>query len=152
MTIKQRKFIKRYVENRGNGTRAALEAYNVSDPNVAKVIASQNLTKPNIKRGIELALETKGLTDEYIGELLRDATVAGLGNKATNADSLRGIDMMLKLKDAYPTQKTAHLRVNYQTEYKAKLEKLSIPELKEELTKLKEKSDELLKDIGEKRE
>lgn len=146
MTLKQRTFIKKYLENHGNGTKAALEAYDVSDPDVAKVIASENLTKPNVKRAIELALEAKGLTDEYISELLREATVAGLGNKASNSDSLRGIDMMLKLKDAYPTQKTAHLRVDYQSEYKAKLEKMSIPELREKIKSLDEKTKQLLED------
>lgn len=145
MTIKQRKFIKGYLQNGGNGTQAALEAYNVSDPNVAKVIASENLTKPNVKREIELALEAKGLSDEYISELLREATVAGIGQKATNSDSLRGIEMMLKLKDAFPSkmQKSAHLRIDYRQE----IEQMSMKDLMEELIRTQKMTAEMLKDL-----
>src|SRR3990167_4928008 len=132
LTVKQRQFIKKYVENGGNGTQAALDSYDTMNPNVAHVIASENLQKPTIKRSIELALERAGLTDDSVSELLREATVAGLGEKATNSDSLRGIDMLLRLKDAYPTQKTAHLRVDVTENYN----KMTIKELKEELKRI----------------
>ena len=146
MTVKQRKFVKRYLENGGNGTQAALDAYNTDDPKVAKVIASKNLTLDNIKMEIELALERAGLSDEYISELLRDATTAGMGVKATNADSLRGIDMMLKLKGAYPTaiQKSAHIRIDYRQQLMHK----STEELEEELRNMQAYTNEFLDDIN----
>lgn len=46
MTVKQKLFVKKYIERNGNGAQAALEAYDTIDPNVAKVIPSENLTKP----------------------------------------------------------------------------------------------------------
>ena len=147
LTLKQRNFVKRYVTNGGNGTQAVLDAYNTSDPNVAKVIASKNLTLPNVKRAIELSLERAGLSDDYVSELLRDATIAGLGQKATNADTLRGIDMMLKLKDAYPAQRTAHLRVDYQAEYKRKLERMSNKDLQANLEKQQKTNEELMNSL-----
>ena len=114
--------------------------YNTSKPQVAQSIASENLSKPMVRKAIELALERAGLTDDSVSELLREATVAGLGEKATNSDSLRGIDMLLRIKDAYPTQKTAHLRVEVDERYKS----MTIKELKEELKVIREQNEKLL--------
>lgn len=47
LTRKQRTFVQGFVEH-GNGTQAALEAYDTQDPKVAAVIASENLNKPNV--------------------------------------------------------------------------------------------------------
>lgn len=114
MTLKQRQFVKKYIENNGNATQAAIEAYDVNNRHTAESIGSENLRKPEVQREIEIALERAGLSDNYISEILRKATIAGLGIKARNADALRGLDMILKLKEAYPRQvnKTAHLRIN----------------------------------------
>lgn len=144
LTIKQRTFVQKLLET-GNGTQAALAAYNTNSSDVAKVIASENLTKPNVREAIEHALEASGLTDTYISEILRKVTEAGIGVKATNSDSLRGLDMMLKLKGAYPsvTQKSAHLRV----EMRNTLENKSYAELKKDLEELNKKTQELLSDI-----
>lgn len=57
MTLKQRLFVKKYLEENGNGTRAALAVYDTVVPCVAAVIASQNINKPKIKRAIDLAFE-----------------------------------------------------------------------------------------------
>ncbi len=144
LTLKQRKFVQKFVET-GNGSQAAMQAYNTTNPNVAKVIASENLTKPNIRHAIELALEAAGLTDGYVAELLRESTVAGLGLKATNADTLRGIEMMLKLKNSFPSrdQKSAHLRI----EMKEQLGNQSYAELVKEVRELTEKTQRLLADL-----
>lgn len=146
MTIKQRQFVKKYIQNGGNGTKAALEVYNTSNRHVAESIGCENLRKPEIKREIELALEHAGVTDDYISELLRESTVAGLGQKATNADTLRGIELMLKLKGTFPprNQRSAHLRV----EMKEQLDKKSLAELKEEVKRLSERTNQLLEDIN----
>ena len=145
LTVKQRQFVEKYVANSGNGTRAAMAVYNTGSEHTAHQIAYENLRKPAVVRSIELALERAGLNDDSVSELLREATVAGLGNKATNADTLRGIDMLLKLKDAYPTQKTAHLRVG--VDVNEKYENLSYKELLDELKKSREATEKLLKDI-----
>jgi phage terminase small subunit len=47
-TKKQRGFAKDYVES-GNGTQAALKNYDTNKPGTAKSIASENLTKPNVR-------------------------------------------------------------------------------------------------------
>lgn len=60
MTIKQKLFVQKYLES-GNGTQAALEAYNTNDTNTAAAIASENLTKPKVIKEIKGGLERKGL-------------------------------------------------------------------------------------------
>ena len=51
-TIKQRKFAKEYVKS-GNGTQAALKHYDTKSPEVAAVIATENLSKPNVRELID---------------------------------------------------------------------------------------------------
>ena len=52
LTKKQQDFADEYVKT-GNGRQSALKAYNTEDGNTAGAIASENLTKPNIKKEIE---------------------------------------------------------------------------------------------------
>lgn len=144
MTVKQRKFVKNYVRMKGNGTQAALDVYDVKSKHTAEVIASENLRKPEVRRSIEIALEANGLDDEYISELLKEVTIAGIGNKATNSDSLRGIEMMLRLKGAFPDkiQKSAHVRIDY----KNRLNEMSQAEALEELRNIQERTKKLIED------
>ena len=62
LTIKQKKFVKAYVANDGNGRDAAKAVYDVKTDNVAASIASENLTKPNVKQAIEQALAKHEIT------------------------------------------------------------------------------------------
>ena len=48
LTPKQKVFVEEYVKTK-NGTQAALKAYDTTDNLTARVIASENLTKPNIR-------------------------------------------------------------------------------------------------------
>lgn len=77
LTIKQKKFVKEYVANDGNGRNAAKAVYDVNSDGVAASIASENLNKPNVKEAIELALMKH--------EITMDAAVAPIadGLKAT---------------------------------------------------------------------
>ncbi len=47
ITIKQRRFADEYVQT-GNGRQSALAVYDTDSPETAAVIASENLTKPNV--------------------------------------------------------------------------------------------------------
>ena len=77
LTIKQKKFVKAYVATDGNGQEAAKMAYDVKSDAVARTVASENITKPNVKDAIEKALEKHHIT--------MDAAVAPIadGLKAT---------------------------------------------------------------------
>ncbi len=141
MTIKQRLFVKKYIQNNGNGTQAALEVYDVKNTNVAHSIASENLRKPTIQLEIRRSLEAEGLSPQSIGRYLKEAIVSGLGQKATNADSLRGLDLYAKLTGAYDRQ-------DIEQSYKLTLSKLNSKELKMELEKITKQSASLINDIN----
>lgn len=77
LTKKQRGFVKDYVLS-GNGQESALNNYEIkakNKENIARAIASENLTKPNVALAIEIkqetlksALEKKGITPEKIAD------------------------------------------------------------------------------------
>jgi phage terminase small subunit len=53
LTIKQEKFAKAYVANGGNGKAAAeVAGYATESENCLRVIASENLTKPNVAQAV----------------------------------------------------------------------------------------------------
>ena len=81
LTVKQKKFVKAYVANDGNGQEAAKAVYDVHSDAVARTIASENMTKPNVKSAIDEALEKHHIT--------MDAAVAPIadGLKATRSIS-----------------------------------------------------------------
>ena len=62
LTRKQKNFVEGVVEH-GNGTKAALEAYDTDSPAVASVIASENLSKPMIVEAIASRI-TPEMVDE----------------------------------------------------------------------------------------
>lgn len=111
LTIRQRKFVKRLVEL-GNGTQAALDSYNAKNTNVAGSIASENLTKPNVRVAITEAFERDGLTLDYVSNKLKDAMDAGVGVKAKNSDTIRAAELLLKIFGAFPGRQTESLRIN----------------------------------------
>ena len=93
LTPKQAKFIKEYVDNGGNGTKAAAKAYNVKNDRTATVIASENLTKPDIQRALLEAAERMGITEEQIIEPV------ALALKAEDKDGKPDLEMRLKGHD-----------------------------------------------------
>ena len=56
LTLKQKLFVNEYLKHK-NGSKAAMKTYNVKNENVARNIASTNLTKPNIKMTIDKVLQ-----------------------------------------------------------------------------------------------
>ena len=127
LSVKQKKFVKAYAENGGNATEAALDTYDVKSREVAKSLGYENLQKPNIANEVEKALLANGQDMDSIIGTLREATLSGLGEKASNADTLKGVDMLLKLANAYPEQKTSS--AHYRMSVKADLGKLTYQQL-----------------------
>ena len=73
LTVKQAKFVKEYVKNDGNGAKAALKVYDTKDYDTAKVIASENLTKPYLMDEILKAARRQGITEDKIIQPVVDA-------------------------------------------------------------------------------
>lgn len=55
MTIKQEKFVQEYIKNDGNGTQAALVAYDTTDPVTASAIARETLESPLVAQAVAIS-------------------------------------------------------------------------------------------------
>lgn len=97
LTVKQTKFVKAYVANDGNGQEAAKAAYNVANNNSARQIASETLTKPNVKEAIDSALAKHNITIDAAIKPIKDGLEAtrqiGFGD-----DALETVDHTTRLK------------------------------------------------------
>lgn len=98
LTQRQRRFAKAYVKT-GNGAKAARQAG--YSPKAAKEIASENLTKPNVREFVDsLAAEAetvKGLTIEQIAAMTwREAQSA-----QNEGARVRAQELLLKWKGAF---------------------------------------------------
>jgi phage terminase small subunit len=91
LTPKQAKFVKGVAQGKSQ-TQAALEAYDTTSIDVAKNIGSDNLTKPNVREAIELAMEKLNLTPDRVLKPIDDAL-----NDDDVKTRLMGTDRALKL-------------------------------------------------------
>jgi phage terminase small subunit len=100
-TLKEKRFVKEYAID-GNGTRAAMEVYDVSNKNSAAVIASQNLTRLNIYE----VLDRAGVTDDKIAQTVGEgmgatkpiSAVAGKDASEASVDFIDVPDWPSRLK------------------------------------------------------
>jgi len=107
-TLKQHRFIKAYVQNGGNATQAALEAYDTTY-DTARVIGCENLTKPNIKRVIDCLMEAVELSTKDSLRAIKDAFSATDKNDyPDHRMRLKAAVMLLKLRGAYPRDRQTH--------------------------------------------
>lgn len=93
LTPKQSAFIREYIANGGNGTKAAQVAYDTNSYNSAQSIASQNLDKPVITEALIKTMRRAGITDEMIVKPVIEALTA------VNADGTPNLDLRLKGHD-----------------------------------------------------
>lgn len=117
LTIKQLKFIKRYVET-GNATQAVIDAgYDLNPDRLrenASVVGADALKKPLVRERVEQALATLKITPEYIlkghMDLAESAfTTDDKGNRKMKSPSHgmvaeRSYENLGKLGDLYPKQ------------------------------------------------
>lgn len=99
LTKKQRGFVEDYALDE-NGTKAALKNYNTTNEHTAAVIASENLTKPEIVAAIEIHKETLKSALEKQG--VTPAKIALKVDELLNNEDPNAIDKGLKhAKDIY---------------------------------------------------
>jgi hypothetical protein len=96
MTVKQKLFIKKYIEYKGNASKAALAVYDVK-PSAARQVGYEILTKPYIKKEIERLLEPKELKLSVYLEKLSTIAQANPPKGYTGGDVLKAIEIVLKL-------------------------------------------------------
>ncbi len=132
LTLRQLKFIQIYIES-GNATKAAMTAYRCKNENVAAVLGSENLIKPDIACEIEKYRKEGGLSIQKAINAINDGYDAERKGAPDHNVRLRSADMTLKLADAYPRNKEvshrhAHLHLEMVNEL---AEKFSFDELTE---------------------
>ncbi len=66
MTLKQKAFIKKYIEHNGNATKAVKDIYNVRNDNSASVIGSRLLRNVKVSREIDRIIEADKTFLPYI--------------------------------------------------------------------------------------
>ena len=96
LTVKETIFIKEFVKNGGNKTRAALKAYNTDDYQMAAVIGYKNLMKPRIRNIVEEELERQGITLELAIKPVAKALVA---TKEVEGETVDDLELQLKGHD-----------------------------------------------------
>ena len=124
-TLKQRMFVKEYVKNKGNGTKAALKVYDTKDYETGAAIAVENLNKPLIKTLMQEALESVGLTKDKIAKGIEDITKANqpiifegevVSEYPAHDTRLKAFRLSAELIDAFPAKKhenrSAHLNIH----------------------------------------
>lgn len=141
-TFKQMRFAQEYVKNGGKGKKAALAVYD-ANPQSAEGIARQNLDKPIVQQEIKKLLDKAGLSLDSVSDKLRTAIDIGLNSGKASVDTaLRGLDMALKLQNAYPATKSIKLSYSRKEQVVSK----DIREVAENLKKLTASASDLLSD------
>ena len=97
-TLRERKFIKSYINNNGNATEAYLTINSKANKNTAGVLGNRMLRK--VKIDINFILNQVGLNDVYLMNKLKE----GLESESLSI-RVRYLDMVLKLKNSYPVEK-----------------------------------------------
>lgn len=104
LTIKQKKFVKEYVANDGNGTKAALKVYDTTDSDTARAISSENLAKPAIRDAVNKSLEQYGITVDDavapIAKALKAKHMLKVEGEVINT-GVDDLEMQLKGSDRY---------------------------------------------------
>lgn len=122
LSLKQKEFAKKYVENKGNSTQAVLDSYNVSNKNMASVIGSRNLTIQPIQNEIERIMEEKNLTGDLMMDKLKEGmdanVVATFQGEAVESEipdhdkRFKWWDAAAKIKGLYPATETINKNLN----------------------------------------
>lgn len=127
LTKKQKTFVKEMAKT-GNGTQAALIAYDISEEkpqrlreNLAASIASENLTKPKIVNALEQALPDELLAQVHQEGLLATKPIykqtseykwVKVGDEEDFGVRHKYLDTAYKIKGSYATEKSVNLNMN----------------------------------------
>ena len=98
LTVKQRRFIKRYIEL-GNGTKAAMEVYDTKDYQSAASIASENLKK--LENPIRFLMEQKGIDMSKLLDVMNSGLEARrvISAVSTNKDASGATSDFIEVPD-----------------------------------------------------
>jgi phage terminase small subunit len=106
MTTKQKIFVKEYVETKGNGTKAALIAYDTKDYQTAATISNENLKKPEIISALQLHNEL--IESTLIGTVKQYGRSKKLGERSLAVDTAKYIHDKIHGKATQRTESTSN--------------------------------------------
>ena len=115
LTKKQRIFVNEYADT-GNATKAALEAYDTDDPEVASVIGYENLTKPQIVNELKKLGFDSNNAKRVVSQILNDES-------AEPKDRLKASEMVFKVHGDYAPEK--HVNLNVEVEASEEIKELT---------------------------
>lgn len=142
LSIKEEIFVGQMVKTKGNRTESALVAYNTKSKRNAKLIGGQLMKKPRIQEAVHEALQSKGMTIDWIISQDKKIIEAGIKEgKPTMSDARMSLESLKKLYNAYPEKVNKSISVNL----KENLEREDFNSLKEQLQKLNSNTEKLLK-------
>jgi len=105
LTEKEKRFCEFFIHPFMTGTQAVILAgYEILDKNTAKVIASENLTKPNICQYITTLIDEAGLNDQVVDKHLLYNVTQYIDLKAKNT----AIEIYSKMKGRFAPEKHEH--------------------------------------------
>ena len=120
LTLKEKQFVKITAQTL-NPSQAVRETYNIGSKGggktkqqreqIIRTIASQNLTKLNIKKGLEEVMEEKGIDNTLITKITKRNLKQDKNIPASN----QVIDMYHKLKGNYAPEKRLSISITPET-------------------------------------
>lgn len=102
---KDKKFVKEYAKNCGNGTKAALKAYKSKTPKQASTVATRKLKNPTIQEALQKELKKQGITIGSAiapiakGLVAKKRGLDGRIMKDENKEPIDDLDTQLKASD-----------------------------------------------------
>lgn len=144
LSLKEKAFTKEYIKNGGNGTQAALKAFNVKSRENAKATAYKVLKRHHVKLAIDEILNSKGLTLEDLSRYSQQIITKGITEgKPSFAAASNMIQFGYKLHNVIPATKSVVAKIDLRQDLQAKTPQ----ELTEMLEKIQAQTTQLLEDI-----
>lgn len=148
LNTRQKSFVKHIAIGKNATQSAILAGYSKRS---ARFTASKLLTNTNILQQLEEIFDKAGLSDEQLVIRLKTAIDAGIGQKATNGDALKGLRMIFDLKNRFPSPQVK-AEISQEDEVRMKLEEMSTEERMDYLEDITKKTQDLLRKLKQRRE
>ncbi len=103
LSKKARGFVNAYAET-GNGTQSALQNYDTEDENVAAVIASENIRKPQIIEELRKLGFDSNNAKRVVGEIMNDEA-------AEHRDRLKAAELTFKVEGDMAPERHINLNI-----------------------------------------
>lgn len=140
-SYKQKAFAKAYIKNGGNATDAAIETLDVTTHDSAKHSGMAMLDRPMVQEEIHKLLDKAGLSLDDLTNYSREIITKGLEAKPSFNTAASHVEKLYKLHGATGHDKNVSVKWSIKQQRGNK----SITEITENINKLHENIDKLLK-------